>query len=269
MKSKMVIVLAALSLMGVGCAKEKSRLDSNAVVVNGFNGPTFPPSAPPGAGAGSAGDSWNYGSTVDFRPTSIEVMEDYVASHPLNNPSDFKININLQDVTGGASVKKYAGHVKIRYADNGATQEGYFQSGTGTVRTSWEGRDTGKVEAEYNQWFTFNGKEAFHAFFQDRMGAIVIVIDQTLDLGDGAGSDTVAGSVWYKNFGVTNAPASPEKCWFVRIGPMDCRTFMPGDGSSTPDAGSNIVTTSALFPSNGYKKLGTFTGLSRSKAFNE
>lgn len=240
--------------MMVGCAKEKE---------NQFVGTPSPvvPVTPiiPGdsTNGGTGGSTSTGGSQTTFTPVSTSVFNEYLASRPLNNPQQMKIRVNLTNIGDG----KYAGEVRISYYDNGYYFEGKFVSGQGTNNISYHDRDKGKSEAEFNRWFTWNGKTVFHGFFQDLTGAIVLVIDDGIDFGDGAGPVSVNGSVWFKNFGKTYAPQSPyEKCWFIRTGPYNCRTFQ---------VGGEIVTTSALYPGDGYKKLGTFTNLNKPKAFGE
>jgi hypothetical protein len=145
---------------------------------------------------------------------------------------------------------------------SGQYYEGNFETGTGYNQISLNNLDKGKPESEFNQWFMFNGKRVFHAFFQDSYGAVMLVIDNGIDLGDGGGLTIVSGSIWYKNFQVVQAVQSSEKCWFIRSPwPYECRAFV--------GAGDVINTTSAVYPDNGYRKLGTFTGLDKPRAFNE
>jgi hypothetical protein len=261
MKSNLTILLAiSWLILSTGCMS-KNRNSAN--MMNAIT--TYPPESPPGQGINSTGNNWNYGNTVDFYPVSTATMEDYVATRPLNMPHDYRININLTKLNENTSLNKpakYTGHVKLQYSDNGMIYEGYFDAGSGTVQNSYKNLDNGKAAAEFNQWFSYNGKESFHAFFQDAQGAIIVVIDNVQSINNDAtitGGKFASGSVWYKNFGITYAPSSPEKCWFIRTGPYNCRTFVVGD---------LIQTTTSLYPSNGYQKLGTFSGLDISKAFN-
>ena len=223
-------------------------------------------------GDSSSGDNNNSSNgstyaTATFTPVSNSVMTDYVGSRPVNNPTNIRLQVSLRDVSDAkpayddASARYYAGEIKVSYYDNGYYYYGLFKSGEAYNQISYKNRDKGKSEAEWNRWFTYQGKQVFHGFFQDTYGAVILVIDGGEDLGDGAGLTSVSGSVWYKNFGSTYAPMSPyEKCWFVRAGPYNCRTFMQN---------GEVNTYSALYPTDGYKKLGTFTGLNKPKAFNE
>ncbi len=245
-------LLVLTSLFGIGCAKKKDDPAPPAPsTVNGV-APT-----PNDSRASGSGYSYQSGGTAAFIPDSVELLTAYVGyAHPLNQPSQFLVNVNLSDVGGG----KFGGVVQLSYYDNGSFYNGYFETGSGTVQVSYEGRDNGKPTAEFNQWFVYEGKKVFHGFFQDKFGAIMLVIDDSIGLGDGGLPMEVNGSIWFKNFAPSYANQSSEKCWFIRIGPYDCRTLFDENGE--------ISTTSALYPSNGYRQLGKFKGLNVKKAFN-
>ncbi|MCB0406617.1 MAG: hypothetical protein KDD34_00355, partial [Bdellovibrionales bacterium] len=49
-------------------------------------------------------------------------------------------------------------------------------------------------------------------------------------------------------------------CWFISIGPYDCRTWKNGYG---------VDTTRAINPDSDYKLLGSFQGLNINDAFND
>lgn len=251
--SKLILTLATLALISVGCAKEM-KADGSQVISPPVVNPTFPVNAPPGQGAGTPGDNWSYGSTAAFTPDSLTIFNTYVATHPLNNPTNVKINVNLVDVGGS----RFGGQVKIAYDDAGQHYEGYFVAGTGKNEeySSYDtNRDVGLYHAQYNYWF--NGSKNFTGYFQDSYGAIVLVIDNVLNQGDGQSSATVSGSIWFKNFTQSMAPQGSERyCWFIYKGPYNCRS-------------TTVMDKSNAYPSDGYRRLGTFTGLSRSKAFNQ
>lgn len=251
--SKLILTLATLALMAVGCAKEMKATD-NALVTAPVVNPTYPLNAPPGQGVGSAGDSWSYGDSVAFTPDSLDIFNTYVGTHPLNNPSNVKINVNVIDVGGG----HFGGQVKLAYDDAGQHYEGYFVAGTGTNQSfpsMGTNRDVGLYHAQYNTWF--NGGKNFTGYFQDQYGAVVLVIDNVVNLGDAQSGSYVSGSLWFKNFAKTMAPQGTERyCWFIYSGPYDCRS-------------TTVMDKSNALPSDGYRRLGTFTGLTRSKAFNQ
>lgn len=210
------------------------------------------------------------GASVQFTPDSLATFNKYVATHPLNNPTDFRVYMDFNDVGNG----RWAGDVVIAYRDNGQIYSGNFSttnpSGYQKNRVSYKDWYKNKPNAEFNQWFNFDDgsgpKQVFHGFFQDQYGAIVVVIDESLDLGDGGGAHEFSGSIWFKNFKLAPAPqymgSHGEQCWFLLPpSPYECGTFKVGGNDS------KIVTTSALYPTNGYQRLGTFQGVKAAKAF--
>lgn len=246
--SKLIFLMAAFSLMGVGCGKSSSLQANSANVVqtNQNNNPGVIPVSPDGGGTGSATGS----NTVDFVPVSINEFNSYVAMHPLNNPNNFKLTVALEDAGNG----RYAGSVKIAYQDTGAQYEGKFEAGTGTNQDIYKLKDAGLMEAEFNRWFIINGQYYFSAYFQDAYGAIVLVFDSYVNQGDAQGTGVVSGSVYYKNFAQSYAQQSPyRKCWYIYSGPYNCRSSVVMDKSSP-------------YPGDGYRKLGTFSGLSKAAA---
>lgn len=256
MKNTQYIFTAALiALMASGCAKEYkadgAQVSTTApAVVN----PTFPVDAPPGLGAGTAGDNWAYGGTTELKPDSLEIFNIYVGSRPLNNPTNVKLNVNLTDIGGG----KFAGALKLAYDDAGAHHEGYFMAAPGKNQdfpSYGTAKDVGLAFAEYNTWF--QGNKYFSGYFQDTFGAVVLVIDNVVNQGDGQGSTYVSGSLWFKNFTQSHVPQGSERyCWFIYTGPYTCRS-------------TTVMDKSSPYPSDGYRRLGTFSQLVRSKAFNQ
>jgi hypothetical protein len=254
-------LLALISVVGVGCAKNGG--SGFALTPTGNGGSVLPVTPPPtGTTTNTGTNQFNGqpGAAVAFKADSFAILNTYVGSHPLNNPQNLAMNVDLRDIGGG----RFAGTIQIGYSDNGTWYNGYFETGSGTNQVSYQNIDTGKSVAEFNKWFTFEGKTVFHGFLQDRYGAVMLVIDRSLNLGDGGPSAYVGGSVYFKNFAPTYATQSSEKCWFIRVGPFDCRTFVIGDWTS-----GVIQTESALYPGNGYQRLGTFDGLDKARAFNQ
>jgi hypothetical protein len=242
MKTK--LLLSFVALMAVSCAKKEFAANavSSATQVPVVDIPTDGSTYVPDQTGVGYDDGDIYGSTASFQVTSLNVMSEYTG-RPMNNPQQIEVNLNLAkygDSTGGT--------VRISYSDNGYRYEGYFTAGHS------------EAESQYNKWFTKSGKKVWHGFFEDYLGAIVVVIDGVTDLGDGGTADqTATGSVWFKNFGYTYAPRPPAWCWFVSLGPYDCRAWKDGNG---------VATTRSVNPDNGYKKLGTFSGLDLNGAFN-
>lgn len=213
-----------------------------------------------------SGDYWsNYpGASVVFTPDSLATFNEYVATHPLNNPTDFRLYLDFTDVGNG----RWGGHVVIGYRDNNQIYSGNFSTlnpnGNTSNRVSYKDWYKNLPNAEFNQWFNHQGKDVFHGFYQDAYGAIVVVIDDGVNLGDGQGVTELKGSVWFKNFSRAPAPqymgGHGEQCWFLLPpSPYECGTFK--------DSSGRVNTTSALYPSNGYKRLGTFSGVKAGRAF--
>lgn len=263
-----VALAACIAMVGVGCAKNGG--SGLAITPNTGAPPTSPPTTLPppnipgnnGTGGttnpGVSQFSGQPGAAVAFKVDNMSVFTNYVYSHPLNNPQNLALNIDLTNIGDG----RMAGTVQFAYNDNGSRYVGRFESGTGYNIVSYKNLDKGKSEAEFNRWFNWQGKTVFHGFFQDKYGAVILVIDKSMDLGDGGPAAYVGGSLWFKNFPPTYATQSAEKCWFIRIGPFDCRTFIWGN-----EADSVIITNLGLYPGNGYQRLGTFDGLEKARAF--
>lgn len=251
MNSKLMILLAGFALVGVGCGSNgqfQSLADANlgGNIVDGGSAVPVAPST--GSGTGS---STNNGYEADFTPVSFAEFNSYVATHPLNNPSNFKLSVQLNNVGGN----RYGGTVKISYSDAGQNYSGVFESGTGKNQKYSGMYDNDLYEAEYNYWYVTGGKTVFSGFFQDRYGAIIVTIDGSVNQGDGQGNSYVTGSVYYMNFAQSYATQSPyRKCWFIRNGPFNCRA-------------DEIINKSSLVPGGNYRKLGTFSGLVVSEAF--
>ncbi|MBV2169515.1 MAG: hypothetical protein KUL82_12490, partial [Bdellovibrio sp.] len=196
--SKLIYLLAAFSLVGVGCAKNTElQANSTTTVVSGGI-----PGSPDGTSTSSSTSTSS--KTATFVPVSISEFNSYVAMHPLNNPSDFKITVDLQSAGNG----RYAGSVKLSYVDTGYQYEGKFEAGSGTNQDIYKLKDAGLMEAEFNRWFIINNQYYFTAFFQDAYGAIVLVIDNYVNQGDAQGTGYVSGSVYYKNFAQSYAQQS-------------------------------------------------------------
>ena len=186
-----------------------------------------------------------YGGTVDFNVISDYVYSDFVGA-PMTVPENIVVNINL--VSYGDN---YEGRLNIIYeGDNGKSYKYPHETG-------------GTTEAiKYNKFIAYSNTEVkFRAVFSDNEhGAVALVIDQWAP-GTGDGNPpTARGSVWYKNFGQTWAPHPPKECWFVSIGPYDCRPWPSGHGMDD----SSVRPTS----NSGYKLLGRFSNLRLEEAFN-
>lgn len=256
------IALTTLTVaLATGCSKSTSNKDAAAspqstipIIVD----PNFP------VGGDGTGVTYSNGSTSTFKPVSLAMMNEYVYTRPLNNPTNYKININL--TTPGAGI--YGGEVSISYVDNGITYNGIFKSGLGKNASYTGMYDNGKWESEYNFWFRFNNTTNFSGYFEDEFGAIVIVLEPQSPTGGGNDAEPVTttkykGKVYFKNFLDKDGkpvfgPHSPYRaCWFTYQGPYDCR--------------SNIVSTKCgLNPGGeaGYRLLGSFEDVDVKTGFN-
>ncbi len=262
---KQLTIILATILLAAGCSKSKSNdTNNNAApgVIGGapINPPVvIDPNAPVfGSGGGTIASS--YGSSVVFKPVSKDVMNTYVATHPLNNPTNFSLNVNLASAGSG----RYGGQVTIGYQDNGIQYAGVFKAGMGKNQSFKGMYDNDRLEADYNFWFNYEKQLVFTGFFEDQYGAITItLVPQNIVPATGNDAEPIIsgpykGYVYFKNFATTFAQHSPYRsCWFTYMGPYDCR--------------SNVIQTKCgLFPGAeaGYQLLGTFEGLDVKKAFS-
>ncbi len=309
--SRMMGLLVLMSILGLGCAK-KSEGDQ-AAVIPPVSGGALTPGTPSGTGSDRGAD-WNSGATAVLNVDApiATTLNNYAATHPVNDPTDIRISVNLKNV--GSSVdgeNKTIGKVFISYLDNNLYYNGRFYTQdltnpTGNLATSGT-YYPGWHHAAYNTWFVDprTQKRSFHGFYQDQYGAVMIIIDNVSDQGDGAGATSGSGSIWFKNFaqsqytdcgtksGSFSWPASSNSCqgiwvvpsWFRINGPYDTRTFLEDANNGLGD----IKTTSVLYPSEshfytkdtvgspymeqaparGWRRLGTFSSLNIAKAFNQ
>ncbi|MBC7421255.1 MAG: hypothetical protein H7328_11055 [Bdellovibrio sp.] len=270
--TKLIILTMALGLMGLmtaGCSKSNSQSNNNGAT-GGTTAIIIDPNAPTST---NTTPTFSGGSTLTFTPVSTSVMNTYVATHPLNAPSNYRVNINLVHVEAG----RYAGKILISYIDNGVQNTGEFTSGTGRNGTSSGNYDNNTLESEYNYWFTLGGRKVFTAQFEDSYGAIVVALEPVSSASSGNDAEPITnvpykGSIYFKNFtsqrvdtywfqsagGSPLGPHGPYRaCWFIYNGPYDCRT-------------STIQQKTALAPGAGagYTLLGTFTGVDIKTGFN-
>lgn len=273
--------LAALVVLSVGCAKKSDGGGGSSDPV-----PTTP-STTGNTGTGGSdtdaarGSGFAAGATTALTVDSAAALTSYVGTHPVNSPKDTRISVKLLD--DGSN--RYSGDVYISYYDNGQYYTGHFTAqdvqnpSSGTNYPNWK-------QTAYNNWFSYSGGTRFHGFFQDSYGAVMLVVDSALNQNDGAGAAEVSGSIWFKNY--PNSQAMPNNnnipCWFISMGPYDCRTLLvPGDGeygiinqtSALYPTQSKFYTTKSTNPyipeepARGWRRLGTFSGLNRAKAFTQ
>ena len=255
------ILAGALALLAAGCGSSSNGGGSGSS--SNLPGPSTNTN---GYGSGGTTSGVNQfigqsGAAVAMTIDSVQALTSYVGySHALNAPTGYALHVNLTNNGSG----QWGGNINITYLDNGHWYTSTQITGTGTVKISGNNWYNGFDNAAFNQWFNFGGQKVFHGFFQDALGAIILVLDSTgTGSGDGLSSGTYNGSVWFKNFNnPANAVQSENMCWFIEDGPFDCQTFM---------VGGRVNTTSALYPStgDGYTRLGTFKGLNIKGAFNQ
>lgn len=244
-KTMMILPILALSLAGLGCSKKMEAKEgtssSDVVDIDDILDDD---------GSGSGSTTGN--NTVGLN-TTYSAMNDYVAMRPLNSISDVKVTIDLTK----DSRNRYSGTVVISYRDNGVSYQGVFQSGSSLNPDLKYASGQNMYEHDYNYWFKNSGMNVFSGYFQDPWGGLVVVVDEITNQGnnDGVGKTVLSGSIWYRNFPIVQSTqGAMRKCWFITLGPYDCR--------STP-----VTNKSSIYPADTYKKLGTFTGLPKSAAF--
>ncbi len=272
--------LAASLLVSVGCAKKSE--DSAASQPNtGASTPYTPRDADT-----DRGTDFVSGATAALTLDSMAALSAYAATHPVNNPQDVRISVKLKE----SASNQFSGEVFVSYYDNGQYYTGKFLTGEGqnpTGSTATSGTlYPGWNHAAYNNWFVQNGKAVLHGFFQDQYGAILLIADGALDMGDGSGSTELSGSIWFKNFANSSFQPTTQNipCWFITAGPYDCRTFLVSgnNGDGHINSTSALYPTQSLYytstsrnpyipaePARGWRRLGTFSGLNKAKAFTQ
>ncbi|MEZ0391481.1 MAG: hypothetical protein ACAH59_04650 [Pseudobdellovibrionaceae bacterium] len=287
-KGLLLSLLTASLVLSVGCAKKGDGFSADT----SDPGPTATPidngmPDTPDTDTPRGGD-FASGATAAFAVESSDAWTAYAPTHPLNNPQDMRVSVKLAETSTGSN--QYYGKIYLSYFDNGQYYTARFETqnkknpsgsvaSAGTHYAKWN-------HASYNNFILSNGKPAFHGFFQDSLGAILFVVDEYIDQGDGAGATMLSGSIWFKNFANTQFSKTFQDipCWFFSLGPYDCRTFLKSGG---PGGGGKLVSDSALYPpdskwyttkkinpyvpvepARGWRKLGTFNDLDKSKAFS-
>lgn len=248
--AKRILVCLGLALAATGCSSGSSSSGGDsgtaAAVVSNTTGNL------PGTITTSTGTN-----TVAFTPVSIGEMNSYVALHPLNAPTNFQLTVALSQDSQGL----YSGNISLSYDDTGVHYASNQSAGSGqNIYLPYSSSNNLSVDA-YNYWFNLNGQTVFSGFFQDAYGSLVLVIypaSGSAPSGDGlpgATPTTVNGEIWYRNFAYSQVPQGPDRsCWFITLGPFQC-------GSSP------VINKNGLQPTDSYRLLGTFTGLSVSAAF--
>ena len=289
MKKQMVLTQASLivvmRLFGIDCAKELKATDPAAAGNPADVTPLTPTETEHTIdNADTArGSEWTQGAITKLVNIDETMFRLYREAGPgdviANNPTDLRISIKLAD----AGSNQWVGKVLLSYLDNGVYRTGRFITENQTVPNyNQYSNHIGKNHGVYNKWFQYldpsNPRQVFHGFFQDPYGAVMLIIDNSADSGDGSGAQVLSGHIWVKNFEQVAATQGSIPCWFVEMGPFDCRTFL------TPSNG--LQTTSALYPTQshayssntpwnpneparGWRRLGSFQDLSYTKAFGQ
>lgn len=240
--------LSALTLQSCSKGSSTSSPQSQVLIDGGLTTPT-------GSGYNSADFNSN-GQAVDFVPVSFNVMNSYVGTHPLNDPSGYKVNIKLTQADapadGSAAPNYFGGEIKIGYYDNSTWFQGTFGAGTGVNSDLSQGNNNGEYESEYNYFYMSGTKKVFTGFFQDQYGGVVLVLEPASGSGDGD-LGTYKGSIYFKNFAQSLISQSADrKCWFITAGPYTCTS-------------ASVINKSSYASIAGYTKLGTFTGIDLTK----
>lgn len=237
-----ISVFITTSLIGFGCAKKDSGGggDPQTTTVSPYGGPTPTPT-----------DTWGdkVGVAV-LEVDSLATFSDYTG-RPMNNPSNVKVKVDMKK---NAALGFYSGQMQVSYSD--IDYAGTSRNFTGTFNSGGASEKAVNDNVYVNQWNHFynhqiNGVTTpfFVAFFEDALGGMLLVSDYIDDLG-------MQGAVYYRNYRPTPAPKSPSRCWFVKIGPYECRDFLSGD-SIRPD----LINYPSVF-----QRLGKFVGMDRWKA---
>jgi hypothetical protein len=253
--SKKLVTIIFIALFAIGCAEQKLNTSDEAQTEEVT---TEIPYVPPGQViSDSPSTYWDDGATVELNLEGssamgkIEKLMDFAGTN-LNDPTGLQLNVVLEKRGDG-----WGGRIMTGFYNNGDFHEYTMVNGDTSTYSN-----TSLVEAaKYNVWFESNGDAVWHGFFQDNYGGIVLVFDQMESPGDGQPPTSVSGSVWFKNLGNyegSNFP--PTHCWFISIGPNDCRAWK---------SGNSVSTTTAVNPDNGYTKLATFSNLDIVEAFGE
>ncbi len=259
--SKVVLSLLILSLFGCG------GFESN-------NNSTNP------GGGGGLGDPINPDPDDTDEPISYEDGAGvYLRNmHPEIASSFSKVyfHADLGDVAGtpGTASMRQGGSVILTFeGSNGQKINRYFSTGGSTYATLGNNYWSKKPSGEY-MW---------QGIFQGEFGALIVIVDGVFTYGDGLGpDDTMSGSVWFRRWQVIsdnllthecrmnsqglwdckNQSAPLTQCWYVSLGPYDCRFQISSDGK---------LVTRKPNPTNDtdWVKLGEFTDLNKSKTFHE
>lgn len=275
-------LIALTVLMNVGCAEEKTtQVGAEApAAVSPIGTPDdicqrqqcdasgLP--LPPSGNEGSGSDQES-GATADLVNVDREALNQmFFLSRP-NNPTNIKINLN---------VDRKRESVMISYMDGGKEVRA-------ALGVTFPGAGGTRVNERYNGWVNQGGTSVYKGFFQDMWGAVIVVIDRSISLGDGAPAAFLGGSVFMQNFGdnpgydsycqsgsfSSDCYRSQLMCWEITYGPYDCRSWVKptSNWSNAVDMVLSLWPTAPLGQpyqsrQKPYVKLGDFSGMSRAAA---
>lgn len=279
-KFYLIFIITAM-IASVGCSDKKSGGGggNNFTDIPDDGGSGIPPITDPDPSLTA-----DAGASVDLIITDKSVLDDYVG-WTTNTPTESKIVVNLKKYTtiakaGGGYDYGFGGYVSVKFKDNGVSFTDKFSSmwmgGYPNYNTTKDNATNHKYNLLSTDYPELQGRQGYHGFFEatgvQRLippypgqvifsGALIFVIDSTIDLGDGGGPSGANGSVWYKNV-IAQYPMGPlpyTNCWFISAGPYDCRTWK---------SSGSVATKISIYPNGGYVKLGNFYNLDMKKAFN-
>ncbi|RYZ76230.1 MAG: hypothetical protein EOP05_05635 [Proteobacteria bacterium] len=260
MKTGKFLIAAMLLSLTVGCASKKDSSPAASSLLgcgSSYCETVVTPETATGTGTDPVITGYATGSTATLNLSSGALARLFYNSRP-TNPTNVRINISL------ASVSET---VIISYIQNGILYEAAF----GTQHP-----DVSYSNAMYNGWVTENGRQVWKGFFQDRYGAIVLIVDNSSNSGDGQVSTLLGGQIWFQNFQQTpiDNPIQGWKkmCWEITLGPYDCRSFLVSS-NGIYDKNAKVVMSSASTPSTrghqktvSYEQLGTFSAITPAAA---
>ncbi|PIU01246.1 MAG: hypothetical protein COT74_01710 [Bdellovibrionales bacterium CG10_big_fil_rev_8_21_14_0_10_45_34] len=255
LKIKTAVLVSTLAIL-VGCPSKDNGAGAPPPPAATPTTPTVPtPTTPTDTNTAAKA-----GGEAVLQIDSITSFSEY-AGRPLYNPKDVKVRVNLQNLGSWYGQDVYGGELAISYNDLGPGGRDQY----------YEGRFYSGTDLNENSHKRF-AHGMFRGFFEDSLGAALIVIEETDDLG------LMSGSVYYKNWNLAVCNSMPffypecndksqAKCWNILRGPYDCRTFVAQNSDGKWVVDIDKVTSSV--PSDGYKRIGRFEGLNFAKAFNK
>ncbi len=261
MKTQGLMIAALIAL--AGCASEKHDPSASAgatTCVGTTCTTTISGTTPVGTGTDPAATGYATGSTASLQLSGSALGRMFYNSKPTTSATNARINIDLSSATDS---------VIVSYIENGILHEAAF----GTQRTT---RGGGTIHSEANNgWIVQNSQNVWKGFFQDDFGAIVIVLDKSINQGDGTATMILGGSIYFQNFQQSNLQnplqGDLKMCWEITSGPYDCRTFLINNPASVNQYDRlKVDVMSSLYPNNrgpdkvsDYEKLADFAGIDR------